>query len=323
MPDVKTVSSRRRRVLRTLIPARPPAPRPSSVLRALLIELRPTQWVKNFACFAGLIFSGRLFQVASQLEALIGFGSFCFASSSIYILNDYFDREKDRHNPRTASRPLASGALPLGVAAIAFMALLLATWIGSVSLGRSCALVMLAYGALNVFYSIQLKEIVIADVMCIALGFVLRVMYGVYAVGSQPTPWIVLCMFFLALFLGFAKRKAELVHVRDETRRTRPVLNKYASNYLDVLLTMSSTMAILCYATFTVASHRNPTLVITIVPVVYCVYRYMLQVIMHAHGESPDKVLVSVKRLWLGIFCWLYSYVAIYYCNVNIFAEVG
>ena len=181
--------------------------------------------------------------------------------------------------------------------------------------------VIAAYGTMNVLYSIKLKHIVIADVMCIALGFVLRVLFGVYAVGVLPTPWIALCMFFLALVLGFAKRKAELAQLADGSAHVRPVLAKYDVTYLNMLLTMSATMAVLSYALFTVASHKNPTLIVTIVPVVYCVNRYILQVMIHGRGASPDKILLTDRRLWVGIVGWLVAYVVITYGDVQIFTN--
>ena len=158
--------------------------------------------------------------------------------------------------------------------------------------------------------------------ICIALGFVLRVMLGVYAVGVLPTPWIALCMFFLALFLGFAKRKSELARLAENSAHARPVLAKYDVNYLNMLLTMSATMAILCYALFTVASHKNPTLVVTIVPVVRLRQPlHILQVILHGRGASPDKILLSDKRLWVGILSWLVAYVAITYGDIQVFTN--
>jgi 4-hydroxybenzoate polyprenyltransferase len=303
--------------------AAPGGPGPRVVARALLVELRPVQWVKNLACLAGLIFSGRLFVARSEAHAALGFWSFCFASSAVYILNDYLDREKDRLNPRTASRPLASGDLPVGVAAAAFLALVAAALAGAAFLGPPCVLVIATYGLMNVFYSMRLKEIVIADVMCIALGFVLRVLFGVYAVGVLPTPWIALCMFFLALFLGFAKRRAELSGLAKDSAQVRPVLAKYDVNYLNMLLVMSATTAVLCYALFTVASHKNPTLIVTVVPVVYCVNRYLLQVVLYHRGASPDKILLSDKRLWVGIGAWLLAYIAITYGNIQLFSQTG
>ena len=323
MLDQNVTRVRRSRPSQTMVPIRPPARNSAAVLKALVVQLRPRQWVKNVVCLSGLIFSGQLFVLHAQFRSLVGLLAFCFASSSVYILNDYRDRETDRFNPRTARRPLASGALPVWLAGLAFVGLILAASALSLWLGVGCFAILVAYSTLNVMYSFWIKEIVIADVISIALGFVLRVMLGVYAVGVKPTPWIVLCMFFLALFLGFAKRKTELANVGPDAGRTRPVLSKYGASYLDTLLTMSSTMAILCYATFTVASNKNPSLVVTIVPVVYCVYRYMLQVIIHAKGESPDKLLLSDKRLWLGIACWLVTYVTISYGDLRFFEEVG
>jgi len=320
-----STSSARRPRFRRAIKEHPtreqPRRAPARVLHALLVEMRPKQWIKNLSCFAGLIFSGRLFLLHAQEQALLGFGSFCLASSSVYILNDFFDRDKDRHNPRTASRPIASGALPLSVAAVAFFALVLAAGFMSAALGPACLGLVGCYFAMNVLYTTRLKRIVIADVMCIALGFVMRVLHGVYSVGARPTPWILLCMFFLALFLGFAKRKGELASGRSRTGDARPVLEKYNAAFLDTLVTMTATMTILCYAMFTVASRKNPTLVITIIPVVYCVCRFMLQVMTHDRGESPDEILITDKRLWAGISCWLASYIFIIYSNIHIFSE--
>jgi 4-hydroxybenzoate polyprenyltransferase len=291
------------------------------ILVALARELRPGQWVKNLACLGGLIFSGRMLQGQAEWRAALGFGSFCFASSSIYILNDYFDREKDRSNPRTASRPIASGELPLGVAAVAFLALLSAAATTSAVLGRGCLIAFLTYLGVNLLYSTRLKRVVVADVMCIAAGFVLRLIYGVYAVGVAPTAWIVLCMFFLALFLGLAKRRGEMCGLTDRSGDVRAVLKKYNVAYLDTLLTISATLTIFSYAVFTLTSHRNPTLVVTLAPVVYCVYRYLLQVVIHGGGESPNTILVSDWRLWAGIGCWIGSYILIDYGGIEILDE--
>jgi 4-hydroxybenzoate polyprenyltransferase len=311
------------RKLRRLI-AEPSSPSvtassPGTTLRALVREIRLKQWIKNFACLAGLIFSGQLFWFRSDLQAALGFLSFCFASSSVYILNDVVDREKDRQNPRTASRPIASGELSVGLAIAALACLVVAANAIAMSLGSHCALVVNAYLALNVLYSTRLKRAVIADVMCIAFGFVLRVMYGVYAVGAVPTPWIVLCMFFLALFLGFAKRRGELASFAHRSNLARPVLRKYSESYLDTLLMVTATLAILCYAMFTVVSHKNPTLIVTIVPVVYCIFRYLLHVMMHSRGESPDSILLTDKRLWSGMVCWISIYLSVSYFDINIF----
>jgi 4-hydroxybenzoate polyprenyltransferase len=288
---------------------------------ALGRQLRPKQWVKNLACLAGLVFSGRLFDGSAQLAAVLAFTAFCLASSCVYIINDFFDRENDRHNPRTASRPLATGELPVWVAAVALVTMLAASLGISATLGLASFCVILIYATHGVLYSVFLKRMVIVDVMSIALGFVLRVMFGVYAVGVLPTPWIVLCMFFLALFLGFAKRQAELT-VAEGSHVARPVLSKYRRDYLETLIGFSATTAVLTYALFTVTSHRNPTLVATVVPVIYCICRYLLQVMVAGRGESPDETLLYDPRILAGIAAWVVLYVAISYGDIRVFAEL-
>ncbi len=283
--------------------------------------IRPTQWTKNLTCFAGLVFSGQLFRATSQREALAGFWAFCFMSSAVYVLNDIVDRKRDRLNPRTASRPLASGKMAVSSAAVLGAVLFVMASGLAWSLGTACVVSLGVYGMMNVLYSLWLKRVVIVDVMCIAIGFVIRVMFGVYAVEDLPTPWIVLCMFSLALLLGFAKRKAELVsQVNRPSSDARPVLRKYDSAYLDTLITMSATMSVLCYGLFTVASHRNPTLVVTIVPVIYCIMRYLIQTMIAGKGESPDRLLLSDKRLWCAGAIWIAMYCVIMYGNINLFA---
>ncbi len=290
--------------------------------RALVQQLRPRQWVKNLACLAGVIFSGRLLVPEHLLQAGLAVASYSAASSAIYIFNDFCDREKDRRNPRTASRPLASGTLPLWLAGLAFATLLGFASASALALGTGCVLTLASYAILNISYSLRLKQAVIADVMCIALGFVLRVLYGVYAVGVLPTAWIILCMFFLALFLGFGKRKAELAALGEDSVNARPVLQKYSLAFLDLMLAISATLTIVCYALFTVVPSRNPTLILTIVPVVYCMTRYLLQIMVHTQGESPDGVLLTDWRMGVGILSWLGLCVAILYGNIHLIAPL-
>jgi 4-hydroxybenzoate polyprenyltransferase len=293
------------------------------LLAALVLETRPHQWVKNLACFAGVIFSMQLFDATALGRSMVGFVAFCLASSAIYLLNDFFDRERDRHNPRTARRPLASGELPIGLAAAAFVVLASLSVGLAWQLGEACLLTLLAYGGLNILYSLRLKRAVIADVMCIALGFVCRVVFGVYVVEVKPTAWVVLCMFFLALFLGFGKRRAELAAQNREPADARPVLRNYTAGFLDMVLAVSAALTILCYALFTVASQRNPTLVVTVVPVVYCVALYLLQVVVHGRGEAPDRLLLSDRRIWAGVGVWLALCVTILYTDLRLFTRTA
>lgn len=298
-----------------------PAASLAQVLYALVRQLRPRQWTKNLVCLAGLIFSGLLFHPSAIARALLAVLVFCCVASAIYILNDALDLKRDRTNPRTARRPLASGVLPLWIAALAGYVFLVAGILTAFSLGHACGVVVVLYLLINLLYCFGLKHQVVADVMCIALGFVLRVLLGVYAVGVLPTVWIVTCMFFLALFLGFAKRRAERASLEADSPHARPVLQKYQIGYLDILLAMSATITILCYALFTVTSQKNPTLIITVLPVVYCITHYLMHVMSGGRAQSPEELLLSDRALWLGVLAWVGLCVLILYLDVHLFVE--
>ena len=197
---------------------------------------RPRQWIKNFACFAGLVFSGRMFEPAAIVESILAFAGFCLAASAVYLLNDVVDRRMDRLNPSKRDRPIASGLVPVSWALGASGVLAVGALGTTIWLAPICLMVLALYLVMNVAYSLRLKHTVLLDVLIIAFGFVLRVLYGVYAIEVKPTSWIVLCMFFLALFLGFAKRRGEMHLMGDDEPFRRPVLSKYRISFLDLML---------------------------------------------------------------------------------------
>jgi 4-hydroxybenzoate polyprenyltransferase len=291
------------------------AQRRPGALRSLLLVMRPHQWVKNLTCFAGLLFSGRLVQAEMLISAGLAFGAFCLMASAIYLFNDYIDRHRDRLNPKKAGRPLASGALSVWVAGVAFVGLFAGAGAIAVTLGWTCVVVLAAYAALNIGYTLRLKHAVIADVMCIASGFVLRVLFGVYAVQAAPSPWIILCMFFLALFLGFGKRKAEM---SDTGSGARPVLRMYSQGYIDMVFGITATITILTYMLFALGGQHDPTMVITVVPVVYCVLRYAHQVAVEGTGESPEALFLKDKMMWIGVGSWVVLCVLILYADLRL-----
>ena len=291
-------------------------------LAGLARAARPSQWVKNLVCFAGLIFSGRLFVPRAVGEAVLAFAAFCLGASAVYLFNDVIDRPLDRLNPSKRHRPIASGRVPASWA-LAAAACLSAAALGlSLALPRLCAPLLVSYLLMNLAYSVRLKHAVLLDVALIALGFVIRVLFGVYAVGVKPTSWIVLCMFFLALFLGFAKRRGEMSALGDDEPFRRPVLAKYRLGYLDLMLAMTATMAILCYALYTVTGHQgNATLVLTVPLVTYGVSRYMLMVMVHGEGEAPERLLVSDRVLMGTAALWVALCVLIIYTKIRLFSE--
>lgn len=287
---------------------------------AYLKLLRPRQMTKNAFCFAGLLFSGRFFHEEAILAALATFVAFCAVSSVVYIFNDLVDRERDRLHPKKRERPLASGAV--GVPAACLMAVILAG-VGlviayQVNLAVLCCVVL--YLANNVAYSLKLKHLALFDVLGISFGFVLRLLAGVYAVDDLPTTWITLCTFFLSVFLGFAKRRAELAQmIPEDDEQQRPVLSKYTVQFLDYLVNGAAIMTVMCYALFTALPYKNPTLVVTVPIVYFAVMHYKRLVMIYLHGKEPERIVLKDRRLQICIVLWLLSYFGITYSDVHLF----
>ena len=298
----------------------------AGAVRGLLLSLRPGQWVKNLACGAGLVFSGKLFHPDAALAAMLAVLGFCLGASAIYLINDLFDRPLDRRHPTKRSRPIASGEVSTRLAVAAAVALAAAAIASSLLLPRLCTILLVFYLALGWLYSWRFKHTVILDVLIIALGFVLRVLYGVYAVQVLPSSWIVLCMFALALFLGFAKRRGELQRTPTESdgrQHRRPVLRKYELAFLNQMLGVTATMAILCYSLYTVTARPgNPTLVLTVPIVVYGVFRVMFLVMIHGLGETPETELIGEPVSLAIVALWVLSCVVILYGDIHLFLEL-
>ena len=247
--------------------------------------------------FAGWIFGGHVGQPALLWLELAVFLIFCAISSAVYILNDIVDRERDRRHPSKRNRPIASGEVSVPTAAVLGGSLALGALLGAWALGWSTLACVLLYIGNNLLYSFFFKHIAVIDVLSIAFGFILRLLAGIYVFGDLPTSWAVLCVLFLALFLAIAKRRAELHNLTAQGISQRPVLSGYTIDYLDSLLNSAATMAILCYALFTVTSGKNPTLVVTLPIVYYAVMHYKRIVMVRQDGEEPEKILVKERRI--------------------------
>ena len=265
------------------------ASRPNIALAAIK-QLRPKQWIKNIFVFAALIFSGHFMEPSYIARSLLAFAVFSLLASSGYILNDYLDREADRKHPKKRFRPIASGALPVP-AAWALMALCL---IGGIGLGYALSLpfllIAMTYLATTLSYSFYFKHRVILDVMFLAAGFVWRVIAGAVAIQVQVSPWLFLCAAFLALFLGFNKRRGELLKMGAESG-TRRNLQHYSREMLVELQAIVTASVVICYALYTVQG-GNDWMVLTIPFVLYGVFRYIYLVDKGA-GDAPDETVVS------------------------------
>ena len=253
---------------------------------------RPKQWVKNIFVFTALIFAGRVNDLDAIVATLLALAAFCLASSSIYFLNDFRDVEEDRRHPTKRRRPLAAGELPLwiaplGAAAAAGAALAL----GFVALNPATGIVIALYIVLNLAYSLGLKHVVILDVLLIATGFVLRILAGAAALEVMPSTWLVLCAVTISLFLGFTKRRAEVVLLGEKAREHRRVLAHYSTGFLDQMISIVTAATVVCYALYTVDERTvalvGSRLMILSVPLVlYGIFRYLYLVY---HWGATDR----------------------------------
>lgn len=271
---------------------------------AAFIALRPHQWTKNLLVFAGIIFAAKIGDAGRWVEALACFAAYCAASSASYLVNDVRDREADRMHPVKRYRPIANGelsvrnayrlAVGLGVGAVA-----LAVPLGAASLG-----LLALFVALQLAYSLSLKRLVLIDVFSIAGLFVLRAAAGAVAVDVPISPWLLLCTGLLALFLGFGKRRGELVLVEQRETPGRSVLDGYSLAVIDQFVTIIAAATIVAYALYTFTARDSHTLMITIPYVVYGIFRYVLLLGRQEVGEEPDRVLLTDLPIQATIIAW-------------------
>lgn len=274
------------------------------LLSSLVILMRPHQWLKNAFVFAGLMFSETWNNGPLALTVLNAFAAFCCFSSLVYILNDWHDRAADARHPVKRTRPLASGAVS-PTAALVLAAVLLAAGLG-LAAGNFKLLVLLGlYLALNLAYSWRLKHVPVVDVTIIASGFMLRLLAGTLAVGIPPSRWLLLAGLFVALFLGFSKRKAESFH--DEADQ-RAVLEHYPPALLDIFMAVTMTASLMTYGLFAASAdsqrQHGDRLLYTVPIVVFAMLRYAFQV-HRGRGEDVSRDLLRDPWILAALAAWL------------------
>lgn len=300
----------------------PAAGRTIPATRAVALAMRPHQWVKNLLLFGGLIFSKSLFDPGLLLRSVQGFFLFCFASSAVYLLNDLRDIENDRMHPKKRLRPLASGELSPRLAVVAMFAQTLVAVVGGFQLGITFGGLVAIYLALNVAYTFSLKQQPILDVMCIASGFVLRAVAGTIVIGTVPSPWIVLCTMTLAVFVGFGKRRHELVSLSADATKHRDCLAGYSQQFLDLMMAVSAASAVVSYSLYTVADQTvtrfgTHLLMATTPFVMYGIFRFFYLVHLCTEGGDPSKLLVTDRPMLINGALWALSICAIVYAPTD------
>jgi 4-hydroxybenzoate polyprenyltransferase len=277
--------------------------------RNLLIASRPGQWTKNLLVFAGLLFGRRLFDAAAVLEALAAFGIFCGLSSAVYLINDIVDRESDRRHPLKAKRPIASGALPVSTALSAAITIGAAMMAASLALGWRFTTVAASYVALQGLYSGPLKHIIIIDVLTLAGGFVLRAIAGAVAVHVGFSHWLLVCTTLLAVFVGLAKRRHEIVLLAETAASHRPILGEYSAYLLDQMIAVVTASTLIAYVFYTVSPETQqkfgtPWLGVTIPFPLYGIFRYLYLVHRRAGGGSPADLFLTDRPLLVCVALW-------------------
>jgi 4-hydroxybenzoate polyprenyltransferase len=278
---------------------------------ALVQNMRPKQWTKNGFVFAALIFDQKLLDGEAVWRVLVAFGLLCLMASTVYLVNDLVDLEKDRQHPKKKNRPLASGRLPLSWAITAAVILPLAALGIALLYSPALAGVLLAYLVLHIVYSFVLKEVVIIDVFSIAAGFILRVLAGVVVIEvEQFSPWLYVCAGLLALFLAVGKRRQELLTMGENATSTRKIFEHYNLKMLDDMLRLTMASVAIGYTLYateaeTVMVTQTEYMLLTVPFIYYGLFRYMYVIYVAEHGGDPTEVLFEDRPLQLGIVAWI------------------
>jgi 4-hydroxybenzoate polyprenyltransferase len=275
---------------------------------AVLVAVRPGEWIKNLLVYAGLLFSGKVDQLSSVGTVTVVFAAFCAVSSAGYLFNDLRDSELDRQHPTKRYRPIAAGEISPGLATgIAIVLAALGLALGFLVEPEVGGLVA-AYGALTAAYTIGLKHLVIIDVMTIAGLFLLRVIAGAVAIELHASEYLLLCTAMLALFLGFTKRRQEAISEEHSGTDSRPVLEHYSLPFLDQMVAMVTAAAIISYAIYAINSPIIGSKMLGTGPaVLYAVFRYLYLIYDREDTRSTAEILTQDPGMIAAAAVWVAS----------------
>lgn len=285
-----------------------------NTITAMILAMRPKQWIKNLIVFAGYIFSlgERGLHPESEFSVLLSafwaFAAFCFVSSTVYIFNDISDVDEDRQHPKKRNRPIASGALSISGA---WILLAITASVGlalAFSLSQVFGYTVTAYLVIFFLYTVKLKQVAVLDVLIIALGFVLRAVGGAVAVRVGISAWLIICTIFLALFLGFGKRRSEKTALGENATKTRATLDRYSVAHLDFALAVCASLALICYTMYVLGDrsfgHVGLDSLLTLPFVIYGIFRYLFLVVRDHRGDDPTTALLTDIPLLLSVTGW-------------------
>jgi 4-hydroxybenzoate polyprenyltransferase len=291
---------------------------PFTLLKDLFLSLRPKQWIKNGALFAPLLFSQNLLNWPMLIKILEAFCLFCLLTGSVYIFNDLKDLKEDRRHPVKRNRPLASGRINPLMAGITAFILLVISLLGGWTISIPLTQIMGVYFLLQVAYTLYLKHLVILDIFSIAAGFVLRVVAGGFAIRVQLSQWLLICTMLLSLFLAMAKRRHELVFLKEDAANHRGILKEYSPYLLDQMMGVVTATTVMSYALYTISEEtitkfHTPNLIFTLPFVLYGIFRYLYLVHQKIEGGRPEEILLTDRPLLLAVLGWTLMVLVVIY----------
>lgn len=266
---------------------------------------RPKQWIKNLFIFAAIAFSKNIFNISYLTQTLYAFACFCLISSSVYILNDLVDVEKDRQHPKKKLRPIAAGIVSKTEAILMLIFVVPLVLVAAFIIDRVFLAIIAVYFINNIFYSLKVKHLVILDVMSIAAGFLLRVIGGAVVIRVEVSPWLLLCTLLLSLFLGFGKRRNELLVLEGNADKHRKILDEYSLEFIDNMLSIVTATTVMAYSLYTFTVYESKYMMLTIPFVLYGIFRYQYIVYKKNEGGSPDEVVLSDLPLLVNVLLWI------------------
>lgn len=280
--------------------------------------IRVHQWVKNLFMLLPLFFAGKLFEYDLLLDVLFGVLCFSFSASAVYILNDYKDVESDREHPSKRNRPLASGKISPKVALVLALVLLLAGFAGAWFLSLRFFAILAAYFIMNVAYTLKLKHIAVLDATIIATGFVLRVVAGGAVAHIPVSQWIIIMTFLLALLLGFAKRRDDVLIYMESGKKMRKSVDGYNLEFINLSMVMMAGVIIIAYMMYVLSDevvHRWQTgsLYLTAFPVIMGVLRYLQLAFVKGKTGNPTKILLKDWVIQVVLVGWVALFYLIIY----------
>lgn len=276
-------------------------------LLGLIQTMRPKQWIKNVLFVSpAIVFDVKLLEAELLLRVMAACVLLILMSGGMYIVNDLADVENDRHHPTKRRRPIASGALPRSIATAAAICLPALAVVAAFQLDRELALILIAYGVIQILYSLWLKHLALIDVLAVSTGFMLRVMAGGAVIDVIISPWLYGFAGLLALFLVIAKRRQEWVRLGDQALKTRPIFRRYNLALLDEMLRVVTTSTMITYVLYTIESGAmikyGANLGLLTVPIViYGLFRYLYLIHVEETDKAPDEVMLTDRPMQLTV----------------------